>query len=454
MDERLDDYSELISFAKILDPASTADSDFDEIVFDIMDVEQFLRVWAIRFNTDDWDQWGTARGKNCYLYRPAIDGRWVMFAWDMELTYDNVSSFLAPQINRIFSIDRKFPEVHRLMNRPTIKRMYYAILQEMLDHQFNSQFLAPYTNALRRNSMRRTEIGRSFIDRRARMMERATATAAAPRVKFVVLTNSGDPFVTHESMVTLGGVAPVQAWFVLWSVNGEDPEERVAFEDARNPLRWTVESLQLEPGANTIEFFAFSNTGDLLETTSIEVTYTTTAAGITSIDPARVRPGDSVRITGNQLFPGAEVFFGDSTATEVSYSSSPTALEAIVPELPAGVVEVFVRSGDFESNRLQLEVLSLPTVNFIRGDVDLSAQLNIVDAVVLLRHLFRGATIACEDAGDANDNGKLELVDALRILEFLFRRGDPMAAPYPEPGFDATDDDGLGCEMGIVPALK
>ncbi|MEM7232098.1 MAG: lamin tail domain-containing protein [Planctomycetota bacterium] len=64
-----DDFSLFQDFCKLMDPAVTGDVEFDARLWEEVDVEQMLRIWAVRMNTSDWDTWGTNRGKNCYLYR-------------------------------------------------------------------------------------------------------------------------------------------------------------------------------------------------------------------------------------------------------------------------------------------------------------------------------------------------------------------------------------------------
>jgi hypothetical protein len=91
-----DEYANLIALAKVMDPARTSDAQFDQQIGDYANVEEMLRIWAVEFNIDDWDTWGTSRGKNCYLYRSDVTGLWNLIGWDFELTYGNTTSFLIP----------------------------------------------------------------------------------------------------------------------------------------------------------------------------------------------------------------------------------------------------------------------------------------------------------------------------------------------------------------------
>ena len=78
---------------------------------------------------------------------------------------------------------------------------------------------------------------------------------------------------------------------------------------------------------------------------------------------------------------------------------------------------------------------------FLRGDANGDRVVNVTDAVVALRFLFDGGTVACEDTVDVDDDGRVNLADVARLLDYLFGSGDSPAAPFPEPGGDPTGDE-------------
>ncbi len=453
LNKGFDDYQPLIETAKVLDNRLTRDDEFDETVWEHIDVENMLRVWAIRMNTDDWDTWGTDRGKNCYVYRSTdVGGTWSLFAWDMELTYNNVGAFMPPPINRPYTTinQGKFPEVVRLINRPEIKRMYYGIMKDMLDHQFQSRFLAPFTVRVTQLGMNNTDRMRpgGWIDQRARSLSGVLRSATAPLVDFEILTNDGEPFVSTEPQVRIEGRAPVEVRFVVATVDGEDPGEAtnsVTFPGP-DPLRWKTD-LTLSEGPHTIDFFAFTDSGDIFGIVSIDVAVSTSGVVVQSVDPSQAFVGDLVTITGQGLEAGATVWFGDVQATEVDASGAPTTLVARVPQMPAGTVDLVVRVGEVASIPVSIEIME-PTVDFIRGDADLDTRVNLTDALVVLRYLFQAGEMTCLDAGDADDSGALNLSDAIYILNYLFLAGPTPKEPFPERGADPTDDE-LGCETGL-----
>lgn len=85
------------------------------------------------------------------------------------------------------------------------------------------------------------------------------------------------------------------------------------------------------------------------------------------------------------------------------------------------------------------------SIPFTRGDVDMSVEVNITDAIRTLNWLFIGGEpLPCHSSADADDNSAIDLTDPIYLLRFLFLSGDAPSAPFPGCGKDATIDD-LGC---------
>jgi hypothetical protein len=92
---------------------------------------------------------------------------------------------------------------------------------------------------------------------------------------------------------------------------------------------------------------------------------------------------------------------------------------------------------------------ALWAVEFIRGDVDRSGQVDISDSVRVFGALFLGGPqLSCLDAADANDSGRVNIADGIYILNYLFRGGSEPPAPFPGEGADPTGDQ-IGCENGM-----
>jgi hypothetical protein len=449
--EQLDDFSQLIDLARHLSPGSIPDAQYDEAIWDIIDVEAFLRVWAIRLNTDDWDTWGTRRGKNCYLFRQQVNGHWVLLPWDMELTYADVNAFMPPAITQNYTNGIIFPEVTRFINRPRIKRLYYGILKEMIDRHFWSTFLEPYMTKLGAEGLQSVNVGRrgGYVDQKRNLLNGILRSATLPSVGFEITTNGGNPLTVNAASTRLAGRAPVEVRSIVAVVNGEEPKPPidVAFSNA-NVFVWEAD-VPLVEGLNAVEFYAFSGSGDLVATDAIDITASLTPPAIAGIEPARAEAGQRVAISGSGLVTGVKVFFGDREATEVVVKKPSSLIEAVVPvDVPLGALDVVVKIGELASNAFSIEIVP-PRSIFIRGDIDLSGSVNVGDVVGILHYLFGGRAIPCNDAADVDDTGGVNVTDAVVLLDYLYRRGSPPAAPFPQPGRD-TSADALICETGIA----
>jgi len=86
---------------------------------------------------------------------------------------------------------------------------------------------------------------------------------------------------------------------------------------------------------------------------------------------------------------------------------------------------------------------------FRRGDVDMSGNVSLTDAILLIRYNFYGETIRCPDAGDIDDIGTAGVDDAILLLGYLFFGLDAPVDPGPAHcGEDVVPDDLPECEPG------
>ncbi len=274
--DAFDNWDEFIEFARVMTPGQLTDEEYDQRIWEIADVEEILRVMAIRLNTDDWDCWGANRGKNCYWYQPPKHGKWVILAWDMELTYGDVNAFAPPRLTATSNPNYNmsfFTEATRFINRPRIKRMYYGIMKEMMDYQFNSGFLTPYMDAMQSVGYQSTQHGRrnGFVDRRKSLLEGRVNSVTNASVEFAITTNGGQPITTDTPVVTIQGTAPVEVFSIGVVVDGDTETASTASFSNTGLLEWSA-MVALGEGTHTVEFIAFDSLQSPLATAGIEVT--------------------------------------------------------------------------------------------------------------------------------------------------------------------------------------
>ena len=84
------------------------------------------------------------------------------------------------------------------------------------------------------------------------------------------------------------------------------------------------------------------------------------------------------------------------------------------------------------------------TVDFIRGDANADARVNIADGVWIINELFLGGPAnPCPISSDSNGDGNMDAGDAIYIFNYRFLDGPMPTAPYPSCGQvgDQTPED-------------
>lgn len=141
-----------------------------------------------------------------------------------------------------------------------------------------------------------------------------------------------------------------------------------------------------------------------------------------------------------------------TVAKEMTFGGELTGFEVPLGHIPHGVTGIALDGADLIAvgtdrfaEALRIRAYDAPDGAFVRGDSNADGSVNLTDAVVTLQHLFLGgAEPACLDGADADDSGRVNLTDPVATLLALFRGAGPLPPPYPDPGFDPTDDD-LSC---------
>ncbi|MAJ29387.1 hypothetical protein CBD41_08280 [bacterium TMED181] len=106
-----------------------------------------------------------------------------------------------------------------------------------------------------------------------------------------------------------------------------------------------------------------------------------------------------------------------------------------------------------------IELNPVVTVDFIRGDANADAVVNIADGVWIIYELFlNGPSSTCTIGSDANADGLSDIADASFIFMYRFMNGSAPSAPFPDCGqvVDQTPEDCVssGCtdDGGTAPA--
>ncbi|MBI4603237.1 MAG: lamin tail domain-containing protein [Planctomycetes bacterium] len=255
--DKYDDFSELIDLAKVMDSRRTPGADYNARIFGAINVEQMTRNWAISINIDDWDTWGTTRGKNCYIYRPRADGRWCLIPWDKDLIFGNASGLALVPGNHA--------EVARVLNSPNGKRVYYNVLRQMLEGPFTAAYISSYFTEVAKvasaGAIGTFQRGVSFINTRSNTIKSALGQLNLP---FAITTPAEEQTTQAADTIVLKGNAAYGVWFLVLLLNSEEPV-LLGHEDGSTVwagTKWTTRPIQLAQGQNELTLIAFAADGE------------------------------------------------------------------------------------------------------------------------------------------------------------------------------------------------
>ena len=422
-----DDYESLIPFLKAM---SLSGSALEANIPDFMDVDEWMRVFAMQSLTGIGDTYSRGNNHNLRLYARPSDGRVLAFPWDWDFAFTQSSSSALWGNQRIANV----------ITRPPFLHLYYGHLLDIIQTTFNRDYMSSWTSHYAQKADGNYGTFLNYIGSRESFVRGRLPASVA----FDITTNGGNALSVDTAEVTLEGDGWIDVVQIV--VSGLQPVL---------PVEWTALTewrldVPLVSGVNDLQLFAFDRQGRIVGSDEIRVTtsFVPPAPSVASIEPAFAAVGEVVDISGSDFFRGAEVFF-DGVPAEVTHHETRTMLSVVVPAVAPGSVAVTVRNlGGASSNPIQFSVVAMTAV-FTRGDTNLDGNVDVSDPVRLLRHLFAGLEIFCQDAADADDDESLTITDAIRVLDYLFRAGLAPAPPFPGVGPDLTDDPGLGCDQGI-----
>ena len=131
----LEDFTPFLKFVAFVDPKVTSTRDFTLKADSVINMDQWLRTFAVRTVVDDWDTMGRNRGKNAYVYRsPGDAGLWHLLVWDSDLTFGNARSPL---------FSDKFPSFRRMLEVDRFRRDFLSIVAHLLNGPFTVESLQP-----------------------------------------------------------------------------------------------------------------------------------------------------------------------------------------------------------------------------------------------------------------------------------------------------------------------
>jgi len=298
-----DDYTSVVRMLDIMN--NTPDAQYDAAIAQIINVETWFKLFAIRACISDWDFIAFSRGKNCYIYWPSERGKWDLLGWDSELTFGDSG----------MSIWSGFAPVLKFQQRGRHLHFYFTYLREMLDKYFTRAMMDPWIDYWFSQVGGDAAGMKSFIDARRNYLLGLLPTAVCD-----ILTNGGNPITVTTPTVALNGTAPVQVRWVR--VNGVD-----YYLDWTGATVWRG-TFPVPGGSNLMTLTFLNYDKSVVGTDSIWVTFTppVTAsivinAGATYTTAATV----ALTLAATGTLPVSQMRFSNDNVTWTSWENYATA---------------------------------------------------------------------------------------------------------------------------------
>jgi hypothetical protein len=277
--ESANDYTNLFVAADILN--STAPEPYTSQTEALIDVDQWMGIFAVEHIINNFDSWGHDIGKNMYMFKPQ-NGRWQIYMFDLDWLMLVAAGSYPPQSGPLFIADD--PTITRMYGHPPFRRAYLRAVRTAVDEAFDPTRYEPVMDAkyasLVANGVNRVDgqpldnpaaLKAWFRQRRTFLVSQLNP-AAAP---FAIANNAGKDFTTNSTFATLLGTAPLNVQRIL--VNGVDA-----------PIRWTTLTnwsirVPLEPGTNALHLVAYDPVGVALPDLNDTIQVVSTAPVLSAV---------------------------------------------------------------------------------------------------------------------------------------------------------------------------
>ncbi|RIK81458.1 MAG: hypothetical protein DCC68_08570 [Planctomycetota bacterium] len=245
-----DDYGDIIPAVQTFSLAGTT---LDAAAEQYLDVDQWLRVFALNSLSGIRDAYNWDNHHNLRLFARPDDGKVVPLPWDWDNIFNSPTGPLVGGAN-----------LAKIINRPQNLRAYYGHMQDMIATSFNAAYMSRWTNHYGQVAGRDYSWVLNYITQRANFV-----TSQLPaQVPFVITTNGGADFTVNEPTVTIEG----NGWINVREIrlSGNDNPLDVEWLDFDS---WRV-VVPVSQGANPLAFEAFNYQGALVASDTITVTST------------------------------------------------------------------------------------------------------------------------------------------------------------------------------------
>ena len=299
---------------------ATQPEPFRSRVAALVNVEEFMRIFAMERIVGNWDSYGYSRGKNMFVYKPTA-APWVFLPWDVDFVF---SSGGTGTTDPLFGSNE--PIMDSLRAFPEFQRAYWRAFEDAVNGPLQAGTLAARLDA-RYNALIAAGVGadstqslKDYAAQRRTFIQAQLATVAAT---FAV--NGSSAFTTNRNLLTLTGTAPIGVATI--TVNGI-----LAVPTWTTVTNWTLR-VALSPGVNNLTIQGWNNQGQAVAGAIAyrAITYT----GVSE------RPQDRLvfnEIMYNPLVPDTSFVELHNTSTSNAFDLSNWRISGLNCTIPAGTV--------------------------------------------------------------------------------------------------------------------
>jgi hypothetical protein len=252
---REDDYSRLIEALKTLGGRAT-DEGFQDRLAEAVDVDQWLRAFALSILTGIGDNYSSGAQHNAIFYVRPSDNRLLYLPWDMDFSFTQGATGGLVTNN----------EQRKMLDNPAHERAYYGHVLDIVNTTFNADYMDPWIDHFDQlvPAQPQFQSFKNYINTRSNFA-RGRVEAAVPMVPFQI-TTSGPLDVGQAVTAPLSGTGWVDV-----------REIRLAGSEIPLPVRWVTNNqwevdVPVNPGTHDVVLEAYDFQGELLTTATINVT--------------------------------------------------------------------------------------------------------------------------------------------------------------------------------------
>lgn len=245
-----DDYSRLIEVLSVMGLSGSA---YREATDRLLDVDQWLRCFAIQVLFGIGDNYSSGAQHNAILYIRPVDQKTMFFPWDMDFTFSRgATSNFTPNgdLDKLIAAN------------PANKRAYYGHLLGIIETTFNEHYMGPwaehYSCFLPNEDLTRFI---SYI-RTRRTAALNAINAAVPKVPFRITTSDGANVTQNLARIRGDGWIDIQELRLAGS--GSLEIEWI------NDNYWQID-VPIKPGRNLITIQAYDRNGHLMDSDTVEI---------------------------------------------------------------------------------------------------------------------------------------------------------------------------------------